>query len=1139
WDLEQGDSTIIVAIIDTGVEWLHEDLNANIWQNLGEDADGDGHTLERDGNGEWIWDPGDLNGVDDDPTTFDSLFVDDLIGWDFVDIPDEWDSTYWAADGEDGTVPDNDPADFAGHGTHCSGIAAAVTDNGAGIAAIGWNTTIMPVRAGYLKADGLGSIIAGYEGILYAADNGADIISLSWGGGGANQFAQEVINYAWELGVLIIGAAGNESSDNPFFPAAYDHVLAVSATRKINDNIAGFSNYGTWVDICAPGELILSTYVNGVYVARDGTSMAAPMVAGGAALLMAQFPTASNHDIALKLVVGADYIDDYGTNPTKAGELGSGRMNVYNSLVTTETPQPILAVTQNFSDVNGDNDGLIETGETIELVVTLENQYLGGKDYNLVLTLASDDYAIDIISGVALIDSIAPLAVVDNVSQPFVFAIAGTAIPHRARFTLQVTGDSSSHVFDLALSIGKAALLLVDDDDGLNNVESYYFNVLDSIGLPFDYWPRIPPNTAPTNLIDNYGTVIWLTEWAFPSLEVEDRNALAVFLAAGGNLFLSGQDIGWDLCENSQYENEYSHSSGASLAWYEEYLHARYLEDDAAPGALSVEVHGSQDNPIGSGLVFDISQPGRDAENQYPSVIEPLGDAQTVFQYPDGRAGATMWAGTNKVVYYAFGFEAVTGESNRFTVMSRVLKWLNDLELEHQPVGDSENSSNPYIIEADLNGELAQLDSTAIYWSLDGQLPYNIEIMTEISPGVFSGSIPAQPAGTTVHYFIYSASQDGYIQTSPAGAPLTMHSFYIGIDASAPVISAVTPSMSTIDNSGNYSISAEITDNLGIDPSATMLHFRHNDNAEDSVLMYYNSSFARFEGQIDLGHGAADGDSIIYYVSAIDLAANKNRTVSAIERLNIVNVALIGEFETDLNGWVYTDGWRPVAYGHTGTQSAKQSPIGISYESGRDHILEYGLPLNLTHRSTAYLEFWHIFAIAASDTAFVEVRGTDGVWQPLTSFTGNNNYIWQSNHVSLSGYLGQDDVHARFRIHADAASAGADGWYLDDISILADTTLLEINAPQQNIPITFRLEQNYPNPFNPNTRIKYQLPVPGQVRLELFNIRGQSVKVLVDDYKIAGYYEVLFRSTGLASGLYLYRMTAPGFSMQHKLIILK
>jgi len=159
WDIHKGENgteEVVIAIVDSGVDWDHEDLVDNIWQNMGEDYDGDGKTLELIG-GDWIFDPDDENGVDDDGNGY----IDDFIGWSF----------YFSG---------NDPNSITGgsHGTHCAGLASATTNNQIGVASISWNLKILPVQASDLG----GGIFYGIDGIIYAAENGADVISNSWGG---------------------------------------------------------------------------------------------------------------------------------------------------------------------------------------------------------------------------------------------------------------------------------------------------------------------------------------------------------------------------------------------------------------------------------------------------------------------------------------------------------------------------------------------------------------------------------------------------------------------------------------------------------------------------------------------------------------------------------------------------------------------------------------------------------------------------------------------------------------------------------------------------------------------------------------------------------------------------------------------
>ena len=166
-------------------------------------------------------------------------------------------------EGEDPGPPDNDPMDIQGHGTHCSGIIGAVSNNGFGITGVTWSSKLMAVRAGYMDTSGRGSLQHSdiSAAIVYATDSGADIINMSFGGG-ASETIQDAIDYASAAGVILIASAGNNSPCNCIqYPAAYDSVLAVSSFDH-NDEKAGSSNFGNWIDVAAPGVSIYSTFVN-------------------------------------------------------------------------------------------------------------------------------------------------------------------------------------------------------------------------------------------------------------------------------------------------------------------------------------------------------------------------------------------------------------------------------------------------------------------------------------------------------------------------------------------------------------------------------------------------------------------------------------------------------------------------------------------------------------------------------------------------------------------------------------------------------------------------------------------------------------------------------------------------------------
>jgi len=327
WSIETGNPNTVIAVIDTGVKWNHPDLAANIWTNTGEIPN---------------------NNIDDD----NNGFIDDVRGWDFVE------TTLPCWPGEDCLTEDNNPDDFHGHGTHVSGIAAAVTNNGIGVAGVCWTCKIMPVRAGFayqpsptvpepsgaLEYDDIA------QALIYAADNGADIISMSFVG--SDSFImQSSINYAYNQGKVLVAASGNSNSDNTIsaYPAAYSNVIAVAASDQTDLN-AYFTNYGSWVDVAAPGVAILATVIPGVtWACSDtslppnndgfglcsGTSMAAPLLSGVVGLALSKIPTLTQNQ-ALTLVQTAK-------DPLNISlYIGTGRTNAFKAVQPVTVPLALL-----------------------------------------------------------------------------------------------------------------------------------------------------------------------------------------------------------------------------------------------------------------------------------------------------------------------------------------------------------------------------------------------------------------------------------------------------------------------------------------------------------------------------------------------------------------------------------------------------------------------------------------------------------------------------------------------------------------------------------------------------------------------------------------------------------------------------
>ena len=304
WDVNTGSNTVVVAVIDSGVDYNHPDLRNRIWSNAGEIPD---------------------NGRDDD----NNGFIDDVRGWDF-----EINSN------------DNDPMDEHNHGTHVAGIIGAQTNNVTGIAGVNWNIKIMPVK--FMSAKGTGSNSAAIKAIDYAVANGAVISNNSWGGGGFSQALFDTIQAANQQGHLFVAAAGNGrqgigfNTDNTgHYPGAYNlpNIISVAATDQ-KDQLTAFSNFGVkTVDLAAPGLQIHSTIRNGQYLAFNGTSMAAPFVTGVAGLLLAENNMLTVSELKAAILDNVDPI------PVLSGQLlTGGRLNAYKAITGITSRAPRLPV---------------------------------------------------------------------------------------------------------------------------------------------------------------------------------------------------------------------------------------------------------------------------------------------------------------------------------------------------------------------------------------------------------------------------------------------------------------------------------------------------------------------------------------------------------------------------------------------------------------------------------------------------------------------------------------------------------------------------------------------------------------------------------------------------------------------------
>ncbi len=303
WDITRGDPNVVIGIVDDAIHINHPDLLPNLMLNTADPIDG----IDNDNNG----------------------YIDDYRGWDFAGATDL------------NVVPDNNPdanAQFLGHGSWVTGIAAAATDNGVGVAGVGFNCRFLAVKTSPNVSRYLPffiPIIAGYEGVKYAADRGVQIINCSWGGTFFSLVGQEVIQYALAKGCVVVAAAGNNNTEEIFYPAGIKGVLSVACTNS-DDTKASVSTYGDWVSIAAPGSGgSPTTFGTNYQYLTPATSFSAPMVSGVAALVKSHLPALTGEQVTEQVRISADAID--ALNPTLVGKLGTGRVNAYRAL-TVQSP---------------------------------------------------------------------------------------------------------------------------------------------------------------------------------------------------------------------------------------------------------------------------------------------------------------------------------------------------------------------------------------------------------------------------------------------------------------------------------------------------------------------------------------------------------------------------------------------------------------------------------------------------------------------------------------------------------------------------------------------------------------------------------------------------------------------------------
>ncbi len=515
WDIANGvfpgDREVLLASVDTAVDYTHPDLQSSIWINQDEvpgaifdevDTDNDGYVdadevvaflvdsnIDANLDGEINLQDAVassspfINGIDDDNWDNNSnSFIDDLIGWDLSGWSGTDDNNPMPKPG----VPNN--STWA-HGTHVAGILSASTDNNLGMASTMYNGSILSVKCSRESQTGEPYVNDGFSGITYAAKLGHDkgthvIINCSWGGGGYNSYEQTVINNAFNnYDAVIVAAAGNGNDlggeeHASHYPSSYSNVISVAAIG-CSGSWGHWATYHETVDLSAPGEGIYSTIIDGGYESWNGSSMASPNAASCIGLLYSFYPDWSNQQLVDRIIESADpFIYDVNPDEYLQGQLGTGMVDAFTAIGALVYPG-LYYYNHSVTINNGDGDDNLNPGESAELRVTLGNLDGWQNADNVTAILTSMNPGVTITDSTADYGTINEGGIGINISDTFAFELSNDIDLGEVEFVLETTAESvpgydyqAAIPFTIVVTLNQQGWPVDSLYEELNNVET-------------------------------------------------------------------------------------------------------------------------------------------------------------------------------------------------------------------------------------------------------------------------------------------------------------------------------------------------------------------------------------------------------------------------------------------------------------------------------------------------------------------------------------------------------------------------------------------------------------------------------------------------------------------------------------------
>ena len=594
WDIQKGDTNIVIGITDTGIDSDHPEVVGRVKHNYNDPIDG----IDNDKDG----------------------YIDNFSGWDTG-------------------AEDNDPEVFGHHGNQVTGCASINTDNNGDVAAPGFNTMILPVKI----CNNSGHLVGAYEGIVYAADHGADIINCSWGGVGSfNQYHQDIVNYATNnKGAVVVAAAGNNNANSYFYPASYANVISVGGTdqedKKWISSASEGSQYNNMVDVVAPSYNIVSTWRGGGSgLIGRGTSFSAPIVSGVLGLIKAEYPDASPQKLSAILKSSTDNIYGVDGNDAYQGMLGTGRVNAHKALLPITTP--FITYIGHKTDDGFDQN--LAGGDTVLMQVDIKNHL--GATSNLSVLLRSADANTTVLDSISFVSSIGSEEI-ETTESYFKFVVSpSVGANEKVSFSLEIT-------------------------DGLNT-----FNDIFSVEVNKDYVDITANNVYLS--FNNYGRIGYTLGGSGLGVEYKNSGSLisemGVLLAVNSNTVLSYEDY-----ELLSFDAPVVNSLNSLSTTDPKCTVTGILDDSWSTQPIGVEVNqtayawdteNNQDYVIYEYIIKNKS--GSDMDSVYFGVFSDwdIGDKNTNvsgYDYtnnvgyvydPDGIYGGVKLLRSNKMNYYAF-----------------------------------------------------------------------------------------------------------------------------------------------------------------------------------------------------------------------------------------------------------------------------------------------------------------------------------------------------------------------------------------------------------------------------------------------------------------------------------------------------